>query len=137
GKLNLKQTLQTGIFIFESEDSVWALGRNARGAAYFSSIALNKRVKGREYYELITHEMVHVLQYENIVWVNPLLSRFDHNLKEHKKTYQKLSDYIYFDLNGLTMFGFYLMQLNRPWECRFIEREADLYGKRIVWPKCN
>ncbi|MEM1002868.1 MAG: hypothetical protein AAGH46_09480 [Bacteroidota bacterium] len=137
GKLNLKQTLQTGIFIVESEDFVWALGRNSRGAAYFSSIALNKQVTGREYYELITHELVHVLQYENTVWINPLLSRFDHNLKEHNKTYRKLSDYVYFDFNGLTMYVFYLTQLKRPWECRFIEREADLYGKRIVHPTCN
>lgn len=137
GKLNLKQTLQTGIFIFESDDFVWGLGGNSTGVTAFSSIALDKRVTGREYYDLITHEIVHVLQYENTVWINPLLSRVDHNLKENNKTYQKLSDYIYFDFNGLSLYGFYLTQLNKPWECRFIEREADLYGRRRVWPKCN
>lgn len=136
-KLNLKKTLQTGIMIYERDGRVSALGQTARGLGFVSSIAVDKNVTGKDYYDLMAHEVVHILQYDNMVWINPFLNRIDHKLKETSNIYQKASKLIYFDINGLTILGLYMLQINRPWECRFIEREADHFSRRINWPKCK
>jgi len=76
--------------------------------------------------------MVHILQYENMVWINPMLSKVDEKLKRNNKFYQKASKYVYFDFNGPTILGLYMTQINKPWECRFIEREADHFSRQVV-----
>ena len=115
---------------------MWAFGGLSIGVGAVSSIAVDKNITGKEYYGLMAHEVLHILQYDNMVWVNPFLNRMDKKLKERSKIYQKTSKFIYFDFNGLTILGLYMTQINRPWECRFIEREADLYSRRTTWPNC-
>jgi len=137
GNLNLKRTLQTGVMIYERDGLVWAFGGLSIGVGAVSSIAVDKNITGKEYYGLMAHEVLHILQYDNMVWVNPFLNRMDKKLKERSKLYQKTSKFIYFDFNGLTILGLYMTQINRPWECRFIEREADLYSRRTTWPNCK
>jgi len=136
-KLNLKKTLQTGIMIYERDGRLSALGQSSSGLGFVSSIAVDKNVIGKEYYDLMAHEVVHILQYDNMVWINPFLNRVDSNLKSTSKAYQKVSKFIYFDFNGLTILALYMAQINREWECRFIEREADHFSRRINWPKCD
>lgn len=137
GKFSLSKTLQTGILIFESKDLVWSLGGRSIGVAAYSSIAFDKNVTGQEFYSLIAHEVVHVMQYENIVWINPMFNKLDNRMKQDNERYNNLSKYIYFDLNGLAFTSTYLTQVNKPWECRSIERAADFYGRRVLWPRCN
>ena len=137
GTLNLKKTLQTGIMIYERDGLVTALGGQSIGLGAVSSIAVDKNVTGTEYYGLMAHETLHILQYDNMIWVNPFLNRTDKKLKEKSAFYQKASKYIYLDFNGLTILGLYMAQINRPWECRYIEREADFYSRGITWPDCN
>jgi len=137
GKFNLKNTLQTGILIFESDGRVRALGGEGIGVGAVTSIAVDKNIVGQEYYKLMAHEVVHILQYENMVWINPLLNRIDRKLKKNSTFYNKASKYVYLDFNGLTILGLYMTQINKPWECRFIEREADHYSKRINLAMCN
>lgn len=137
GKLNLKRTLQTGIMIYERNGYVQLFGGPADGVGVVSSIAVNKNIVGGGYYDLMAHEVLHILQYDNLVWGNSLLIRLDNKLKNSSKLYQKASKFIYFDLNGLTILGLYLAQINRPWECRYIEREADHYSRRVHWPSCK
>jgi len=136
-KLNFKRSLQTGIMIFERDGNVRALGGLSIGVGAVSSIAINKNVQGKDYYSLMAHEVMHILQYDNMVWVNPFLNKLDNKLKSNNSFYQKASKYIYFDFNGMTIFGLYMLQINKPWECRFIEREADHFSREIHWPTCN
>lgn len=136
-RFNLRKSLQSGIMIFERDGSVTLFGRPTIGFAQASSIAIDKNITGDQYYELMAHEVFHILQYDNMVWVNPFLNKMDQKLKATSKLYQKASKYVYFDFNGLTLMSLYLTQINQPWQCRFIEREADLYSKRIGWPDCK
>jgi len=136
-KFNLKRTLQTGILVYERDEPVSTLGRVSNGIGIVSSIAVNKNLTGRAYYGLVAHELVHTLQYDNMFWANPFLNRMDEKLKENSTFYQKTSKFLYLDLNGLTIAGLYMAQINRPWECRYIEREADHYSKRVNWPICK
>ena len=113
-KWNLKKTLQTGIMIYEKDGLVKGLGGVSVGFAFVSSIALDKNLAGMDYFGLVAHEVVHILQYENMIWINPMLTRLDRKWKKSIPLYQSLSKYMYADLNGLTILGLYLTQINLP-----------------------
>jgi len=137
GKFNLKSSLQTGTMIYENDGPVLALGSPSIGVAMVSSIAIDNNITGSEYYGLMAHEMMHILQYDNMVWINGLLSRTDKKLTQQHNFYKQASKYIYFDFNGLTALGIYLTQIHLPWECRYLEREADHFSRARHWPMCN
>jgi len=138
GKLNLKKTLQTGIMIYEREGFSSVFGNQTAGLGLVSSIILPRNLAPRKlFYELLAHETMHILQYDNMVLINPFLNKKDYKLKEKSKLYKKASKFIYFDFNGFALLGLYTTQINKPWECRYIEREADHYSTRTNWPKCR
>ncbi len=138
GKFNLKKTLQTGIMVYERDGS-------EGGSGMVSSIVMPKDLIGEQFYELMAHETMHILQYDNMVWINPFFNQLDSKLKEKSQFYQKAKKFIYFDFNGITILGLYMTQIHRPWGCRFIEREADhyaarnlgLYSSLISFSKCK
>ncbi len=136
-KLKLKPSLQTGILVFESENNLSFLGLSSIATAQVSSIGIREDLQGSEYYAIMAHETMHILQYDNMVYMNPYFQRLDTNWKNKSKIYNTLSKYIYFDLNGPTLLGAYLSQIKQPWECRHLEREADFFSRWIVWPKCH
>lgn len=137
-KFNFKKTLQSGILIFETDKpNLYLLGMPASGFAVMSSIATTNRINPNDYYKIMAHETMHILQYENLVFGNALMSRIDQKLMTKYSTYNALSKYFVFDLNGLSIYGIYLTQIKQPWECRFIEREADIYTNKVALRKCK
>lgn len=136
-KLNIKQSFQTGILIYESDGLLTALGSASIATAQVSSIGIDRRVKGKEYFKIMAHETMHILQYDNIVHVNPYFKRLDSSWKNKSNVYRGLSKYVYFDMNGITFLGAYLTQIHKPWHCRIIEKEADFYSTWRTWPRCN
>lgn len=136
-KFDLGASLATGIMVFKSDGWLTYGRQTTNGYAIFGSMAIDRNTGGQEYYRLVAHETMHVLQYENRIWLNPLFSKTDAKWKIQSRLYQTASNYLYFDLNWLEAWGVYLHDIGRPWECRWIEREADHFGRRIVWPKCN
>lgn len=136
-ELDLKSSLQSSVLIYKRDGFVSLLGRPALGFGVVSSIAYDRNIQGQQYYELMAHEMMHILQYENLVWINPMLKKVDAQLKLSNTIYKNLSKYLYFDLNGLTFFGLYSTELNKDWQCRHIEREAEFFSRKITYPKCN
>jgi len=136
-KLNLTKTLQIGIMVYERDGLVSLYGSQTNGLGVVSSIAVNRNVQGQTYFNLMAHETMHILQYDNLVWLNSYSNKLDKKLRLNNELYEKLSKYIYLDFNGLTLYGLYLSQKNRPWECRYIEREADFYSVNRIWPDCK
>ena len=134
---NVKMSLQTGILIYERYGLLRLFGSRTIGIGVVSSIAIDKNINGSDFYDLMAHETMHILQYDSFVWINPLLFPLDKKWKQKSNIYQTASKYVYFDLNGLTLLGLYVSQLNRPWECIGIERVADHFSNRVVWPRCN
>ena len=39
--------------------------------------------------KLMAHETMHILQYDNMVWINPFLNQLDSKLKEKSKILSK------------------------------------------------
>jgi len=138
GKFNLKRSLQTGIMIFERDGLLPGIdGFDYDGLGYISSIGMNTNITGNSYYRLMAHETMHILQYDSRIWINPFLNKTNQRLKSKSKLYNSLGKYIYFDFNGIVLYGTSLIQLNQPWICRYIEREADHYSRQYTLPKCN
>lgn len=136
-KFDIGASLATGIMVFKSDGWVTYGRQTSNGFAIFNSMAIDRNTGGQEYYSLVAHETMHVLQYENRIWLNPIFSKTDAKWKTQSKLYQTAANYIYFDLNWLEAWGVFLYDIRRPWECRRLEREADLFARRIVWPRCN
>jgi hypothetical protein len=136
GKLNLAKSLKTGVMFFEREDDFTLYGDKAPGIMVAPAIGITKSYSGNYHY-LVAHEIMHILQFDQIVWLNSFANKPDLKLKTDFKFYNKVSKYLYFDLNGLSMLGLYMTQINQPWECRYFEREADIFSNRNVYPKCK
>ena len=135
GKFNLKNSIAMGTFIFENDGPVSALRVPASGYGITTSIAYSNRVI--DFYDLMAHEMMHIIQYESFVHVNPYFTKLDKNLKSKSSLYNNLSKYIYFDWNGPTLYGLYQLQINNEWICRHLEREAENFAERRLLPYCN
>ena len=80
---------------------------------------------------------MHIIQYENIAWANPFFNRLNEKLMDNSKAYLKLGSFFYLDFNGIIHGSHNISQSSRPWECRYNEREADLFSRRIIWPRCK
>jgi hypothetical protein len=140
GTFSLKRSLQTGILVFERNGFVtFPFGNNQPfgGIGIVSSIAINKNIRGGDFYDLMAHETMHILQYDNMIWVNPFFNKLDTKWKAKSEFYRTAGNYVYFDLNGLTIFALYYMQVGQPWDCRWLEREAEHFSRRILMPKCD
>jgi len=136
-KFDLKKSLASGILIFRKNGSLSAFGRNTNGFGFVSSISYNQNIGEQEFYDLIAHETMHIIQYDNLVWFNPLIAKINNNLKNNSKAINSISKFVYFDLNGLGLFGMYGLEINQSWECRFLEREAEYYSLNKKYRKCN
>lgn len=136
-RFNLKSSLQTGIMVYTSDNLISHLGLEARGHAIISSIGIQNGISGQDYYDLMAHETMHIIQADNMVWLNPFFNKTDAKWKTQSGFYRKASNYFYLDLNGLTILGIYLTQIKQPWECRWLEREAEHFSQRVIIPSCN
>jgi len=141
-KFNPHKSLQSGILIFERETPLTINGAPADGTGIVSSIGMNKNIGGSRfsssrYHGVFAHEVAHIIQYETRSWLNPMFNKVNDKLKHKSSLYEKLAKYVYFDLNGPLYLGLYMSQINQPWECRFAEREADLFSNKRVYSACR
>lgn len=136
-KFNLKKSLQSGIMIYERDGNLTLDGTLAPGIGVVTSIGVNTNISGAAYYGLMAHEVVHILQYDDMSWLNPMFNKVDVKLKDKLNWYQKTSKYVHADLNSFALLGLYWTQINRPWECRTMERDADIFSNRNVYSSCQ
>jgi len=137
GKLNLEKSIKTGVMFFERSDDFTLYGDKAPGIMVAPAIGVSKQHSGSYYHYLVAHEVMHILQFDQLSSLNSFTDRVDAKLKSDFNFYDKASKYFYLDLNGLTMLGLYMTQINQSWQCRYFEREADVFSNRRVYPKCK
>jgi len=136
-RLDLGNTLKSGMIIFKRDGNLSVGGSNALATALASSIGYNSNVQKSDFHKLMAHETIHILQYDNMVWANAMLNKVDARIKRRSKMYRNASRYIYFDLNGAVIYGVYYSQISKAWICRYLEREAEHFAKHIVLPECR
>lgn len=131
GKLNWSRSLKTGFIFLDAENATYL------GSASVTSMAvgLDKSVYPTiSEYEIGAHEVMHLLQYEGFVYINPLFNKVDAKWKEDFTWYKALSKYVYFDFNGLYFLAAYdWIGGGKYRPCyfdNFFEKEAEHYATR-------
>lgn len=139
-KFDLETTLKLGgVLTFYSNGQLTSQGANVQ-AINWMSIAYDKTLQPDGVFGLygtLAHEFVHTLQFDNSVYVNPLFGKLDSKWKTNNENYRKLSKYVYFDLPNLA--GFFISSFNpdKPYLCRYNEREAFHFATQVRLPKCQ
>jgi hypothetical protein len=131
GSLNFARSLQTGLFYYDIP-SESLQNTTTVGHAVATSIAVGTPYFGHfDYNEVVAHEVVHNLQYEGAVWLNPYFNRIDKPLKERYAWYKTLSRFIYIDVNYVASSPLRLIGTQSPCHLgSFLEKEAQHYATR-------
>ncbi|AHM60815.1 secreted protein [Flammeovirgaceae bacterium 311] len=132
GSLNFSRSLQTGLFFYDIP-SQKLINTTQVGHAVASSIAVGTPDFGEfNYHQVVAHEVMHNLQYEGAVWLNPYFNRIDQPLKERYAWYKTFSRYIYLDFNYLASSPLRLIGTKSPCHLgSFLEKEAQHYAARM------
>jgi hypothetical protein len=131
-RFDLSTSLKSGILFFESDERLESSLGSGRATGQVSSIGMRSDIKGDLFYNVFAEELAHIQQYDRKVGGNAFAVKLDAKWKRKSKFYNKVSKYIYFDLNGPLFFISYAMQ--DAGKCNFFEQEAVNYANRIVDP---
>ena len=129
GKMNWSKSLKTGfiyldiqdVALYDGEASVTTIALGVNDAAY----------PAYQEYKLTAHEVLHLLQYEGFVYINPLFNKLDTKWKENFTWYNVLSKFVYLDFNGTYGWVAYEWIGGRGNPCywdNFLEKEAEHYA---------
>ena len=130
GRLNLSKSLKTGFIFLDAE------GTDYKGFASVTTmtVGVNSAVYPGYLYKVGAHEVMHLLQYEGFVYINPPFNKVDAKWKEDFVWYKALSRFIYFDFNGLYFLAVYdWIGGGKYRPCyfdNFFEKEAEHYATR-------
>lgn len=120
GKLDINKSLKIGSFVFVTDNIIKL--RGFQGIAISNSILLLKNTRSN----IISHEIIHVYQYESFSSLNPYLNKPIAKLNKNKwfNLYNKI---FYTDFNYLTFQGLY--SINKDHKTNFFENEARFYSR--------
>ncbi len=130
GNWDFTETIKTGSFIFKSNNIKVENGLISNlGTSYANTVVIldESTVFGQLRYKTISHELIHVYQYESFSGLNSYLNKPIIKLNKNKwfKTYNKI---FYTDFNYLTFRGLY--NLNTNHNSNFFENEARYYTEK-------
>lgn len=128
-RINFGKSLQSGVIYFESEQDFNTSIGVGRATGQVSSVGMRTDLARDDHFNVFSHEMAHILQYDRKVGGNALLLKFDQKIKDKNSTYKKLSKYLYFDLNGPIFYLAYKSQ-GSIHNCNFFEQEAEHFSGR-------
>lgn len=129
-KFEFEKTLQTGEFIFSTSDPKYE-----EGARTFGNVIAFTHNQIDDY-SLYSHEIIHIYQYYDYNFVNTYLNKPIDNWKTKSSTFEKISDILYFDMQGAVLRPLYILE-NGNRNCyydNFFENEAGFYSNTI---NCN
>lgn len=133
-KLDIIKSLQSGVLYFELNENFRNSLVEGPATGQVSSVGMREDLFSStynvdQYYGIFAHEVAHILQFDRKVAGNAFLFRLDKNIKQSSKLYEKLSKYVYFDLNG-PIFYFAYKQQGSIHNCNLFEQEAEHYSGR-------
>jgi hypothetical protein len=129
-RFEFKRTIQTGEFIFSTDNPKYESGASTFGnIIVFTNDRLND-------YSLFSHEIIHIYQYYDYNYVNTYFNKPFERLQNNSNTFKSLNKIFHWDLQAPILRGLYLYEnLNRNcYYDNFFENEAGFYSNTII---CN
>ena len=133
-KLEWGYSLKGGNFIFSGRTYPWNRDIRHNAAALGNVIVINNlELQRDQFYTMMTHELIHALQYEDFNAVNSLIHRPVNNLRFSFEELDFLNSIIYPDVQMPVFAGIYLLEdqnvhsLNDYYE-NFFEDEARYFS---------
>lgn len=126
-----ERTLQTGELVFSG---FTIKDYNASGTALANVVVMDKTEINS--HAILAHEFIHVYQYYDFNVFNTYLNKPLQYLSSNSKTFDKLSNYLYYDFQGIVFYSMYFL-LNENRNCyydNFFENEAGYYSNTTI---CN
>ena len=136
GKLNFKETIQSGTLTFYTPVIKYApqfvASTPGNGIIHVTSLT------GPVFYQTYGHEMIHTFQFQEFSGVNYFFNPISNKWKSKSPTFKKVSKWIYLDLNyELMLANYFLVQggFKKCYCTNFLENEAEFLSTRR--PACN
>lgn len=131
GSFNFGKSLQTGLLFYDIPSDKLTHTKSI-GHTIATAVAVGTPHFGEfSYHKVVAHELLHNLQYESAVWLNPYFNRIDTPLKEKFGWYKTLARFVYLDMNYLASSPVRLIGRNSPCHLGvFHEKEAHHYATR-------
>lgn len=126
-----ERTLETGELVFSGHT---IKDYNASGTAIANIVVFDKTEMDN--YAFLSHEFTHVYQYYDFNIFNTSLNKLLQNLKVNYDTFDKVSNHLYYDLQGFIFYPLYFSEIQNI-DCHyhnFFETEVGYYSNRIF---CN
>lgn len=130
-KFELKRTLQTGEFIFSSDD-ISRDGSSYRGQSLGNVLLIDKRFLN--IYDLYSHEIIHIYQYYDFNFVNTYFDKPMTYWRNKSNTFKTITNIFYFDIQSAVISPVYKFESrNRDnYYDNFFENEAGFYSNTII-----
>jgi len=135
-KVNWSKSLRVGALYYEKQGRIDFRDGLASGLAVYNGFGLDTTIGNDRTFGVVAHEMVHLLQYDSHSWANSFFIALDEKWKAKSKLYKGLSKVFYFDFNASVGWMNSELWKGKPWECRPMEREADHFSRKRIWPGC-
>lgn len=131
GNFDYKETLKTGHFIFKtSKIKYYEPNIGYVDALTFTNNILMQNKSYTSKYEILSHEIIHIYQYENLSGVNTYFNKPKFHLEKLNKSFKTYTKYFYTDFNYLLFANIYQYQINNnSYNTRFYEKEAFYFQK--------
>lgn len=131
GRFNIHETLKTGHFIFTSLKikSPESNLQDIEGYAFTNNITILKNSTINKF-ELLSHEIIHSYQYENLSVFNKYFNKLRYRTKQKNKLLNLYQKVFYTDFNYPIFHIMYQQQIrNFPYDSRPFEKEANYFEK--------
>lgn len=123
-KFEFNKTLQTGEFIFSKNNLDEYNGLTLGNIILVDNLEINS-------YELYSHEIIHVYQYNDFNFVNSYLNKPINKWNKKSNAFKSINDIFYIDMQAPVLRGLYLLEninINDYYD-NFFENEARFYAK--------
>lgn len=126
-RFDVRKSLQTLTPIF-------LITENKNPVTYINSVVFNNEVS---YQKSISHEMIHIFQYEEFLSLNQYFSPVKKRWQQKNNFINKISNWVYVDIPSSTLLrGLYLLE-NHNRSCyydNYFEQEANFYSNKTICP---
>lgn len=130
-KLNITRSFQTGNFIFTTQKIPQSsFDNHSLGQANLNTVTISSDTEQYSKSEVISHELIHTYQYEELSGFNVFLKPFTEKLDSKSNTVKTYHKYFYTDWNALIFTLNYAIDTKyNGYENSFYENEARFFMK--------
>lgn len=124
-KFEVEKTIATGELVFSSSK----FDSRYRGLTIGNAVVLNSDFVQNK--NTISHEFIHIYQYNDYNFVNTFLDKPINRLFKNSKFYVKTKRFLYYDLQAPILHGLYLLSNGTNYYDNFYEREAGTFSNTL------